>query len=138
MKKNNYIGDGLAFFNACANKKKIDIQEAMGIKSTATFYGLYMKVQFDEHEKKAAAKALGKSVEEIFNSQNVNNEYGKGVPSNPVKPGSTMNENRSVELLKAKAEADRAAADLLHAKNYAELISRLPTPEGHPKEPATK
>lgn len=70
MKKKDFIGDGKSFFDAVAvsGMKNDEIWISMGI-SNGTFYRLYRKEKFTENEKTAAAKALGKTVEDIFGRQ---------------------------------------------------------------------
>lgn len=65
--KNNYKGDGLAFYNAVATSglNNEDLQKKMQI-SNGTFYRLYRQTVIDNDTKNAAAVALGKTVEEIF------------------------------------------------------------------------
>lgn len=65
--KRKYTGDGGAFQNAVLTSGKgvhnviEDMKSSMG-----TFYRLYAKHIWDYEEKAAAAKALGKTIEEIF------------------------------------------------------------------------
>lgn len=69
-KHSNEHGDGLAFHNAVklSKLKALDIQNSMGI-SNGTFYSYFKLSELDEDVKQAAAKALGKSVEEIFGAK---------------------------------------------------------------------
>lgn len=67
MKIKDYKGDGLNFYNAVSLSgiDNEELQKLMGV-SNGTFYRLYKKKEFDAEEKAAAAKALGKTVAEIF------------------------------------------------------------------------
>lgn len=87
MKKPEYKGDGLKFFEACVSLKKEDIMDAMGIKSTNTFYGLYKKEKFTQEYKESAANALGKTVQEIFGDASNNLNISLSQPKEVIPVG---------------------------------------------------
>ena len=76
--KQKFTKDGGAFQMAVSKSGKNvdDIQKSMEI-SNGTFYRLYRKEIFSKEEKQTAAKALDKSVEEIFGAVTTNSSDKK-------------------------------------------------------------
>ncbi len=154
MKKTEYTGDGLKFFEACVSLKKEDVMTAMGIKSTNTFYGLYKKDKFTQEYKAAAAHALGKSVEEIFgdgsdagNDENTNNNNTQLKSGTDFAAGTTHpSQNNLDELMinkilglidHANRNMEKIADSNLYLSRTIEQLVAQKQSEYSPKEPVS-
>lgn len=127
MKKKDFTGDGLLFFNAVAISKikNDDLLDLMGI-SNGTFYRLYRKTIFTIDEKAAAAKALGKKVEDIFPTpeNDTVNEPGEqyGASSDQEEPGISTDEAENMS--KKLTGNEKETLNSSFTKNEIEMYNR--------------
>lgn len=126
-KKKVEKGDGLAFHNAVRNSSlnAPDIYKKIGIES-ATFYRLFKKEKFDQETKELAAKALGKTIEEIFpdpKNDTVNEpgeQYGGSLSHEEPRISTDEAENTSKKLNDNEKEAINSS----FTKNEVEMYNR--------------
>ncbi len=81
MQNPDEIGDGLLFHNA-VKRSRLKTDELLSLMSISNgkLFGLYKKETFTLAEKQLAAKALGKTVEDIFTSTPVVEKGKKRIP----------------------------------------------------------